>query len=276
MGERNYYLLETTRNAKPAESERIAIEPKGIYSQSSTWSLLQPHVCILPQPPQAGDSWTINSRTSSPVSLTGRGDVRIEDVTVPAGQFKVAVVVELKTRDATGETVKTVWYARDVGPVKIVRKSPKETLIMELEKVVATGLFRFDESGKLKELTAAELQKSEADSNIIVLDRGKLEDGRPFWVYIRVKPSKYKDFAKASREGRPKRLTDYGTILKYGFDKEVPASVKLAMKQKYGCDDNHMSTLMNELKVTQDLYISQKEAQRIAEIVEMLKKKQGP
>jgi hypothetical protein len=57
-------------------------------------------------------------------------------VTVPAGKFAKAVVAELKTRDASGESAKTVWYARGVGPVKIVVKTAKGIRTLELEKTV--------------------------------------------------------------------------------------------------------------------------------------------
>jgi hypothetical protein len=61
-----------------------------------------------------------------------------EAVTVPAGTFKEAIVVETRTRSsrASGEVLSRVWYAKDVGPVKILAKTAKSTIILELEKVV--------------------------------------------------------------------------------------------------------------------------------------------
>jgi tetratricopeptide (TPR) repeat protein len=137
VGERAYYRLETVVDDKVTESERIAVEPNGICRQSATPPLLLPHLCLLPLSPRGGEKWTIRAKTSPTswfAAVTGQGNTRVEDVTVPAGQFKGAIVAEVKTRDTNGATVKTVWYVKEIGPVKIVTKNKKGTVVLELER----------------------------------------------------------------------------------------------------------------------------------------------
>lgn len=102
-------------------------------------------------------------------------------------------------------------------------------------------------------------------SPIIVLDRGISNDGRDYWLYLAIEPGKYEAFALAASGRQSIRFSDYGKILKLGYGKEVPASVKIEMKEKYGCDDHYMEKFMQKTH-------EEKEKQRINEIVAMLKK----
>ena len=113
---------------------------------------------------------------------------------------------------------------------------------------------------------------SDADPNasVIVLATGKLEGGEPYWLYIAVKPSKYKTFMEA-REAV--RFADYGDILAYGFEEEVPAGVKEEMERKYDCHDDFMAVVTKEIVAAQAAFLQRQEAQRIDDIVTMLKKK---
>ena len=69
--------------------------------------------------------------------------------------------------------------------------------------------YQFDKSGKLIPPSPDELLAADANSSIIVLDRGKLKSGNPYWAYVAVKPSKYAEFmrkAKAARNHTPRGL----------------------------------------------------------------------
>ncbi|HEV3263389.1 MAG TPA: DUF2610 domain-containing protein [Gemmataceae bacterium] len=272
--ERKYWLVETMVNGKVTESEQIAIELDGVYRQSSTPSLLKSNVRVLPLPARGGDSWVIKSRTGLRAGVNGQGATRVEDVTVPAGEFKGAIVAEMKTQDASGKSTQIVWYAKDVGPVKVVTKTKNGTLTWELKKVVIV-FYQFDKSGKVKAPTAAELQVADADSFILGFVHGTMEDGRPYWAYVAIKPSKYREFYDATSERRPMVIGDYGKVVRAGFDKEVPADAKKEMEEKYGFDENYEENLKKEAKQDQELFLEQQEAKHIAAIVDMLKKKQG-
>jgi len=68
-----------------------------------------------------------------------------------------------------------------------------------------------------------ELEAADAAGEaLIVLDRGQLEDGTPYWAYVAVKPSKHREFMQLGKTRQPRRISDYGAILKYGLERGVP------------------------------------------------------
>ncbi len=134
--------------------------------------------------------------------------------------------------------------------------------------------FQFEEDGRLKKKSAEELAALDADSFVIVLDRGTDMEGRPYWAYIAVKPSKFEEFMRLTETGENKIFADYGTILKYGYDKEVPAHIKEEMKREHNCDENYMENLKKEVHAAQMVFLEEQENNRISGIVAMLKKKQ--
>jgi hypothetical protein len=132
--------------------------------------------------------------------------------------------------------------------------------------------YQFEKSGMLKKLTAEELAAADGDSAVIVLSSGMLENGTPYWVYIAVKPSRYEEFLKVTAARQPLCIDDYGVVLKYGLDKEVPAAIKEEMKREHGCDDNYLATLTQDIKKAQSEFLKEQEEQKLGDIVAMLKK----
>ncbi len=274
--EYQFWLLKTMVNGKVAETEQIAVEPDGIYREASTPSLRKPGVRVLPLPARDGDTWVGTSPAGSSIKATVGGATRFEDVKVPQGEYKGALVAEMKSRDSSGEKVQTVWYAQDVGPVKIVEKNGNGTITWELDQILSLSYFPFFKSGRIRAISKDEPAKDhDSDSPVIVFDRGTLDDGTPYWVYVAVKPSKYVEFMKLLTASAAMIHDHYGEILKFGFEKEVPASVKQEMKEKYGCEDNFREKLVKEFAVAQEIFVRQQEAAHVADVVEMLKKKQG-
>ncbi|HEU5380287.1 MAG TPA: hypothetical protein VFV38_33095 [Ktedonobacteraceae bacterium] len=122
-------------------------------------------------------------------------------------------------------------------------------------------------------MTAEELLEADSDSVVIVLDRGIAVDGRACWVYIAVRPSKYDAFMHAVKMRVHKNYEDYGTVLRYGYGGEVPASVKEEMKHCYGCDDNYMDNLLKDVKSARVAFLQEKEDRKIKEFLAMMKQK---
>ena len=244
--ERKYWLLETVVNGKVTQTEQIAIESDGVYRQSSTLPLRQPGVRVLPVPARGGDSWAIKS-VNDPSGGIGKGVTRVEDVTVPAGEYKGAIVAEIKTGAASSENVQMVWYAKGVGPVKIVTKTNSGMLTWELEKVITlSASYSFHKSGKLKEQTAADLQKADASSAIICLTTGQLSDGRQFYAYVAVRPSKYHEFHQKTVKREVFVINDYGKVIISGFEPEPPPDVVKHMRDNYGYDENFVDKLQKK------------------------------
>jgi tetratricopeptide (TPR) repeat protein len=133
VGERECYRLETLVNGTVSATERVAVENDGVYRQSQSSTEFSPPVRILALPPKDKEGWEVKSRGGLLV-LIGKATTRVEDVTVPAGKYPKAIAVEMKTRRWFGETTTTTWYAKGVGPVKIVRVEAGKTTTLELER----------------------------------------------------------------------------------------------------------------------------------------------
>lgn len=99
------------------------------------------------------------------------------------------------------------------------------------------------------------------------------EDGTPYWAYVSVKPSRYEALVRAIRSGKSKDISDYGIIIKYGFDKQVPDAVKEEMLRNHHFDDEYMQQIEQEILAERKVFLDKKEDERIGNIVAMLKKK---
>ena len=75
-------------------------------------------------------------------------------------------------------------------------------------------------------------------TRIIVLVYGMLENGRPFWVFVAIKPSKYKDFLTAQKEGTLdlRQFTPFGEIIISGEGKSPPDDVTIKVAEMYQTD----------------------------------------
>lgn len=138
--------------------------------------------------------------------------------------------------------------------------------------------YKFEASGKRVPVTEKELDTIQDDGSfIIVLDHGNSTDGRAYWLYIAVKASKYKSFRNLVARRATVRFTDYGDIMRYGYERQVPAAVRQEMIDGYGCDDTYMQWLIQDAEKARQEYLKEKEVEenkRIDDIVTMLKKKQ--
>jgi hypothetical protein len=136
--------------------------------------------------------------------------------------------------------------------------------------------YQFDSWGVLQEFSPAELKGMDADgAAVIVLSYGTADDGRPYWAYIEVKPSKYKEFMRRSMERKHITFAEYGTFLRYGYDPQVPETIKKEMEIKYGCSDNYRERLNKEVQEAKDEFLRDKEKQdalHISNIIGILKK----
>lgn len=130
----------------------------------------------------------------------------------------------------------------------------------------------FDSTGVLKRPTAEELTAADEQSVVVVLDRGLLEDGSPYWAYVAVMPSKYAEFMRLASERTPLVLEEFGAIIRHGFEQDVPAAVKEAMKQEVGFDENLLDTILKDVTQAQAEHMKRAEAQRLSDIVQELKK----
>lgn len=71
---------------------------------------------------------------------------------------------------------------------------------------------------------------------IIQLVKGVANE-TPFWAYMAMKPSRYKEYYQAVLEGRNLNLKDYGDVLESGWGDDPPAETHARMVEDYGFDD---------------------------------------
>jgi tetratricopeptide (TPR) repeat protein/tRNA A-37 threonylcarbamoyl transferase component Bud32 len=133
VGEREYYRLETIVKGKVVGAVLIAVEEDGIYGRLPEGDDSTASVRLVALPPRDKGTWDVTS-TIGFFALAGKAIVRVEEVIVPIARYADAVVVETKDPRSSTQTT-TVWYARGVGPVKIVTQAGKSTTTLELEKV---------------------------------------------------------------------------------------------------------------------------------------------
>lgn len=133
--------------------------------------------------------------------------------------------------------------------------------------------YQFDSFGNLKARSAQELSALEdASDAVIVLSQGIASDGRPYWAYIAVRPSRYADYMRAAKAHETVIFSDYGAILQYGFAKEVPLSIKAQIKRRYGFDENFKENLVKDINQAREAFLKQRDG-KINEIVDKLRHK---
>lgn len=131
-----------------------------------------------------------------------------------------------------------------------------------------------NESGELPEPTAEDLLAADEAAEILALTTGATDEGKPYWMYAAILPSKYQAFMEATKARQRIEISDYGRPLRYGFDAAVPPDVQEEMKREYGFDKDYVPTLIKKATAEREAFLKAKENARINGIVAMLKKQQ--
>ena len=133
----------------------------------------------------------------------------------------------------------------------------------------------FDSSGKVKPSSPEELAEADKNTYILCYVHGTMEeDGRPYYAYVAIVPSKYREFHALTAARKTMVIGDYGTVVAADFEFEPPPEVVEEMRHVYGFDDQLETKLRNEALKQQQAFFEKQEVKRIDDIVAMLKKKQ--
>ena len=100
-----------------------------------------------------------------------------------------------------------------------------------------------------------------------------MEDGRPYYAYIAVRPSMYKEFKEITDAGEGLTLGEYGEVIAAGFEAKPPRAVVKDMRETYGFDEQFTEKLVQKIRQEQTVFMEQQEKKRLDNIVDMLKKK---
>jgi hypothetical protein len=133
--------------------------------------------------------------------------------------------------------------------------------------------YQFEQSGKLKPQSPEVLKKADEGASIIAYTDGVTASGRPYYAYIAVKPSKYREFYERTKARETMRLGDYGKIIVYGYETKPPAGVVQHMKEKYSFDDEYEAKLQAEVARQRTQFSIDQEERRLLDIVAMMKSK---
>ena len=134
--------------------------------------------------------------------------------------------------------------------------------------------FTFDESGKIIQPSAEELAAADEEIDIITYTKFTTLDGSPYYAFLAVKPSKYKEYSDMVVSKQPMNLSDYGKILASGYAAKPPDEVIEEMHERYGYLEKYEGKLVEEAKKQQKVFHDKKEATKLLDIVALLKKPQ--
>lgn len=128
------YKLETSAQGKVSASEHVVVESDGVYRTGVNGLAPTAAIKFLALPAAKGSKWNINTKVQEQ-DVTGDFSITEEDVTVAAGTYKGATVVSGPNfRIAGMDTTIKMWFAKDVGMVKLEFKLGGQDATLELEK----------------------------------------------------------------------------------------------------------------------------------------------
>lgn len=90
----------------------------------------------------------------------------------------------------------------------------------------------------------------EADSKVGIVEICSLttEDGKDFYAYISIKPSKYEEYRRVNENRETVDLNEYGRILYKDWGKGPSADVRRMMEEKYNVNHNFEAEFTQELQ----------------------------
>lgn len=130
--------------------------------------------------------------------------------------------------------------------------------------------FKFEPPPELIPMTEQEIQTVSEGGKVILYDHGQTTDGRPYWLYIDVLPDKYAEYIRRSQARETIHYQDYGTIIKYGFEENIPDSVRREMDAEYADWGKRFRKFNLQLRVQQivDALKSERQAGRPGDVTE--------
>jgi hypothetical protein len=131
----------------------------------------------------------------------------------------------------------------------------------------------FEASGRVKCHSAEELAEADKEMAILGYVHGTMEDGRPYYAYVAIKPSKYKEFHALTTARKAMVIGHYGTVVAAGLQSEPPPAIAKKMRDVYGFDEQYEAKLKQEALREKEKFFENQEKVRLDDIVAMLKNK---
>ena len=134
FGEEECYKLETSSQGKVSASEYVVVRKDGAYRTGINGLKPDAPIMFLKLPADKGAKWSVKTKVQGQ-DVEGDYVIHEADVTVPAGTYKGATLVEGNNFKIAGmDTTIKCWYVKDIGIVKLEFKLGGQDATLELEK----------------------------------------------------------------------------------------------------------------------------------------------
>lgn len=87
--------------------------------------------------------------------------------------------------------------------------------------------------------------------DMIMLAKGRVFDGTPYWAYVKVPPSKLLQFRMAMENGA-NNILDYGFIIAIGYTEHPPEDIQKEMEKDYPIQHSFEEQVVEEAKAMYD------------------------
>jgi hypothetical protein len=118
------------------QEEHLTVRADGIYRVRENGQGIEPPVCVLKLPPEAGATWTWAAALAGQ-KLTGTFTLADEELAVPAGKYKAVRAASADLTLGDWKAPLAVWYAAGVGPVRQRLVVNGKTVLLELQSFKA-------------------------------------------------------------------------------------------------------------------------------------------
>jgi len=125
--------IEMSQADKVLSSENIGVTESGVYRYRFNEQKPDKPVLVLKLPPKKGDEWKLDVKALGE-PLVGTFKVDEKEVKVPAGTYKTFTVASEDLEAAKMKTPCTLYFAENVGLVKMEVKISGQDIVLELEK----------------------------------------------------------------------------------------------------------------------------------------------
>ena len=98
------------------------------------------------------------------------------------------------------------------------------------------------------------LKESKADERLSIyeLASSKTADGRDFYAYLAIIPSKYDAYKTAASSGESVKFTEYGDVILTGWGKQPTSEIESEMEDLFHMNHNFESEIMEYAKNIQE------------------------
>jgi hypothetical protein len=116
VGAQECVVFEGALKGQVVGSEHVAVVKDGVFRYKMGDNLISPPICFL-KADAKGKTWEEKFKVGD-VETTAKYSADVEDVDVPAGKYKGAIVIRTEASEKDVKVKSAIWYVKDVGMVK--------------------------------------------------------------------------------------------------------------------------------------------------------------